>query len=126
MSAPIEIIETVKGNYKSGAALHGAIQSTVGPALRRAALKIVAAEMAQTPVVTGNLRRGWTAGEPEWEGETLKIKVGNAVIYAKRVNATSHRAKGFVERAFEGSKAEALNLIREGIHQLKNELWEKE
>jgi hypothetical protein len=125
MSKPIEIIETVSGNFKSGGALHGAIESAVGGALRRAALRIVAAEMDKTPVVSGNLRRGWAAGEPEWEGETIKIKVGNAVVYAKRVNATSARAKGFVEEAFNEAREEAVNIIKDGVRELKGQLWEK-
>lgn len=103
--------------------LRAAIETVVGPALTRAGLQVQKAEMQQTPVKTGHLRRGWNVVEPAWESSVYRVRVGNAVVYARRVNATSRKNKGFVEAAYRDARGRAESEIRQGIRALAGQLW---
>lgn len=111
------------GGWAEQRELHSIVETIFGPYLRRAGLAIVRTEMQHTPVVSGHLRRGWALGEIKWEGKLIKIRIGNAVIYARRVNRTSTKSKGYVEKGLEDGRADAERIMREGLKALAPALW---
>lgn len=111
------------GKFLQGGDLQSYLRDNLGPHIKRAGLQIVKTEMAATPVKSGHLRRGWAIGSLEWRGEVLKVQVGNAVIYARRVNATSKKNAGYVDRGREDGRDEAVNIIKAGLKQALKGLW---
>jgi hypothetical protein len=111
------------GRFVTGGELRTMVMQRLAPYLKRAGLVVVRFEMQGTPVLTGHLRRGWAIGQVAWKGNVLRVQIGNAVVYLRRVNRTSQRAKGFVERQWNASKAEAADIIREGLRDLARHLW---
>jgi hypothetical protein len=111
------------GRFTAGPELKARVEAVFGPYLKRAGLVLVRFAMQNSPVVSGHLRRGWALGEIEWHGSIVKIRVGNAVIYAKRVNDSSRKSKGYVDRGFQDGRAQAEAILREGVKVLSRELW---
>lgn len=99
--------------------------STAGPYVARAALRVQAGVQAESPVVTGTLRRGWTSTPPAWNGTLIRATVGNAVIYTRRVDKTSKKNAGFIKRGFDASKAAAINELQDGVTALAKAMWVK-
>lgn len=89
--------------------------SALEPSIRRAGLAVQRTIQQDTPVVTGNLRRSWTTSEVAKQGDRAYVQVGTSAVYANRVNQTSRRAKGFIERGVSEGRAEAEKTIRAGI-----------
>jgi hypothetical protein len=109
------------GNFKIGGDLKAALLTTLGPAIKRAALVQQASIQTVTPVKTGNLRRSWNTGAPTWEGSQLTTKVGTAVVYARSVDAR----RGFVKRGLSAGQSNALGILREGIRALDADIWKR-
>ena len=99
------------------------VETVFGPFLKKAGLAIVKTEMKNTPKVSGHLRRGWALEQIEWKGNLVKITAGNAVIYARRVNKTSRKNKGYVERGLNDGRSQALDLLKQGARALAPHLW---
>lgn len=111
------------GNFRTEGDLQSYLKDNLGPHIKRAGLAVVRTEMAATPVKSGHLRRGWAVGSLEWRGSILKIQVGNAVVYARRVNATSKKNAGYVERGKEDGRDEAMSIVKAGLKEVLKGLW---
>lgn len=108
-------------NFKIGGDLKAALMSTLGPTIKRAALQAQAGIQVVTPVKTGNLRRSWNTGSPQWDGSLLVTRVGTNVVYARSVDAR----RGFVKRGLTSSQSQALGVLREGIRALDADIWKR-
>ena len=118
---------TKSGRFRTGGELHRALAQHVGPILRRAGLVLQGGIQDVAPVVTGNLRRTTTTDDPEWRGSVYLVKVGPRAVYARRVNATSRKNRGFVKRGVDASKGKARAELRRGIEGLGlPAIWESQ
>jgi hypothetical protein len=94
----------------------------VMPHAHRAALALQAGIQEATPVRSGHLRRGWNTGQPSRQGRVVRVKVGNAVVYARYQNTRTVN-KGYVERGVEAARAKAERVLRDGITRDAQGLW---
>jgi hypothetical protein len=100
------------------------LMSIVAPHVKRAGLVVQGGVMEASPVKTGHLRRGWTTGEPERTGRVVRVRVGNAVVYARYQNERT-RNRGYVERGVKATIQRATDTLRDGIRGDMNKLWDK-
>jgi hypothetical protein len=112
------------GSLLQGSALQTAIEQVALKPIQRGLLRVQAAVQEGSPVLTGNLRRGWYTSEPAWEGWVLVGRVGNPVVYTARVNRTSKKNAGFIEQAVEQSREAAVDEIMTGLQAVKDVIWE--
>jgi hypothetical protein len=114
------------GRPITGDKLVAAVERSFDPALKRAALAMQAELQKAAPLgKTGNLRRSAATAPPIWLGRVRRVRVGFGAIYARRVNLTSKKNKGFAQRGFQAGKARAMAELQGGVRALVRELWDK-
>ena len=95
-------------------------------AVQGAASLVVRAMKAETPFITGRLKGGWaiSPGSRGWQGgSTLVENVVNPVPYARKVDRTSRRNAGYIQRGINRAKAEAMERLKVQSASIVAELW---
>lgn len=116
----ITITARKKGRFISGSS----VGDVCAPNLVMAALVIEGGIKAASPVLTGTLRRSWTTGQAQKQGNRVVVKVGSAVVYARRVNLTSKANKGYVQAGIAERKAKAIQVFKDGLKANAGLLWQ--
>ena len=96
----------------------------VTPHIEKAGLVVQAGVMASSPVKTGDLRRRWNVRSVVVDGTKAVASVGNDTPYARYQN-TRTRNRGYVKQGIDASKAQAIQVLAEGIHADIQKMWEK-
>lgn len=115
------------GHFRRGAALAQAAAPVMQPAVADAAAVLRDQLKRHTPQITGHLAGGWTAGPALLQGGTTNRFVStiyNLVPYLRRVNLTSKKNRGFVERALAGAVPAARQRVKRGTLRIAPVLWE--
>lgn len=98
--------------------------------IRELAARLLAKTIARTPVDTGDLRKGWTIGPVQREGDDYLVEIINPVEYAMYVEY-GHRTRnhmGWVEGRFmltisqEELESEMPAFLEQKIQQFMNRL----
>ena len=107
---------TVKsGKFKNADDLKASLARRFYPYLMKAREAMQHAMQQTTPVVSGKLRASVTVSRPEWDGNIRLVKVGPHTVYARRVNLTSRRNKGYIKRGEQRGRPAANGHLREGM-----------
>lgn len=112
----IKLKKTVQ--FAEGGTLRSVVQQEYGPTVKRGGLALQAEEMRATPRVSGHLQRGWTTGSPEFQGKRFAVRVGNNIIYLRRVDRTSVQNQGFLAKGYNAGRPRALAVLRAGVKEL--------
>ena len=97
--------------------VESSIDNIIKESLDETATMVIADTKLNTPVKTGNLKRSWTHGNVEHNGDTYTVEVGSSLLYAPFVEE-GHRTRGntFVQGRF---------MLRDSIDKNKNKLQQK-
>jgi hypothetical protein len=111
------------GRPRVGADLRAAFERT--QTVEKGAGIVLRAMKAETPVVKGRLKGGWAVGQGggNWQGSTLLETVVNPTPYARRVDRTSRRNAGYIQRGIERAKQEAIEKMKVQAASIVAELW---
>ena len=96
--------------------LEDSIDNIIKESLDETATMVIADTKLNTPVKTGNLRRSWTHGDVERNGDTYTVEVGRHLLYAKKKKEGNRQGKTFVQGRF---------MLRDGIDNNKDKLNKK-
>ena len=113
------------GHFKEGADLKRLIEQELDPALIHGAKAMRDAIRSVTPVVSGNLHNRTDITSPEWEHGLRRISVVADTPYARRVNLTSRKNRGYWEKGvLKGNRATVTN-VGQADRGLSAHLWER-
>ena len=80
------------------------------------ATMVIADTKLNTPVKTGNLKRSWTHGNVEHNGDTYTVEVGSHLLYAPFVEEGHRQGSTFVQGRF---------MLKDSIDKNKDKLQQK-
>jgi hypothetical protein len=112
------------GHFRRGAALQQAITPPLRATVEAGQAALLQSLRGVTPVVSGYLKAQWAARSPVWNGLRYIGTVTNEAPYARRVDKTSKRNRGYIARGLAAGTPSARRLLREGAIQLAPVLWE--
>ena len=97
--------------------LANGLDNAINEVLLETADEVVADTKLNTPVKTGALKRSWTHGNVEHNGDTYTVEVGSSLLYAPFVES-GHRTRGntFVQGRF---------MLKDSIDKNKDKLQQK-
>ena len=97
--------------------VESSIDNIIKESLDETATMVVSGTKLNTPVKTGMLKRSWTHGNVEHNGDAYTVEAGSSLLYAPFVEE-GHRTRGntFVQGRF---------MIKDGIDKNKNKLQKK-
>ena len=97
--------------------LANGLDNAINEVLLETADEVIADTKLNTPVKTGALKRSWTRGDVEHNGDKYVVEVGSFLSYAQPVEE-GHRTRGntFVQGRF---------MLRDSITKNKDKLQEK-
>ena len=84
--------------------------------LDETATMVVADTKLNTPVKTGALKRSWTHGNAEHNGNTYTVEVGSSCLYAPFIEQGHRQGSTFVQGRF---------MLRDSIDKKKDKLQQK-
>ena len=93
--------------------IEDSIDNIIKESLDETATMVIADTKLNTPVKTGNLRRSWTHGDVERNGDTYTVEVGSSLLYAPFVEEGHRQGKTFVQGRF---------MLRDGIDNINDKL----
>ena len=96
--------------------LRTGINNAIDEALEETATIIVADTKMTTPVKTGSLKRSWTHGDVEHNGDTYTVEVGSSLLYAPFVEEGHRQGNTFVQGRF---------MLKDSIDKNKDKLQQK-
>lgn len=112
------------GRVATGGQLRSVIESHAGPSILRAGLAVQGGIQKASPVKTGTLRRSWSVSALQWQGSRVYVRVGTTLVYARYQNTRTVNS-GYIERGYEGARAQAKGLVEQGMKSLGDALWVK-
>ena len=97
--------------------LANGLDNAINEVLLETADEVIADTKLNTPVKTGTLKRSWTHGNVEHNGDTYTAEVGSPLLYAPFVEE-GHRTRGntFVQGRF---------MLKDSIDKNKDKLQQK-
>ena len=97
--------------------VESSIDNIIKESLDETATMVTADTKLNTPVKTGALKRSWTHGNVEHNGDTYTVEVGSSLLYAPFVEE-GHRTRGntFVQGRF---------MLKDSIDKNKDKLQQK-
>ena len=97
--------------------VESSIDNIIKESLDETATMVIADTKLNTPVKTGALKRSWTHGDVEHNGDTYTVEVGSSLLYAPFVES-GHRTRGntFVQGRF---------MLKDSIDKNKDKLQQK-
>lgn len=115
------------GRPKTGQNLRRAFEET--NAVDEGAKAAVNVYRKHSPVVTGNMRGRWglVAGSRRWtSNDVLVADVVNTAPYTRRVDRTSRRNKGFLDRAAKEAAVEVPKVVGARAASIVHHLWDQD
>ena len=97
--------------------VESSIDNIIEESLDETATMVIADTKLNTPVKTGALKRSWTHGNVEHNGDTYTVEVGSSLLYAPFVEE-GHRTRGntFVQGRF---------MLKDSVDKNKDKLQQK-
>ena len=96
--------------------VESSIDNIIKESLSETATMVIADTKLNTPVKTGNLRRSWTHGDVERNGDTYTVEVGSSLLYAPFVEEGHRQGNTFVQGRF---------MLKDSIDKNKDKLQQK-
>ena len=96
--------------------VESSIDNIIEESLDETATMITADTKLNTPVKTGALKRSWTHGNVERNGDTCTVEVGSSCLYAPFVEAGHRQGNTFVQGRF---------MLKDSIDKNKDKLQQK-
>jgi hypothetical protein len=120
----IEIKLTKTGRFKTGAALRSVVErSGVSREGRETTLDVV---RAGTPRVTGRMAGSWEAiGLAGGDSSTISEQAVNTAPYARKVDLTSRRNRGWVGKVISQAKVAAVARMKQSAGGIAPHLWDE-
>ena len=92
------------------------IDNIIEESLDETATMVIADTKLNTPVKTGTLKRSWTHGNVEHNGDTYAVEVGSSCLYAPFVEEGHRQGSTFVQGRF---------MLKDSIDKNKDKLQQK-
>ena len=92
------------------------VDNIIDESLEETATEIITDTQLSTPVKTGALRRSWTHGSAESNGNNKTVELGSSLAYAQPVEEGHRQGSGYVQGRF---------MLRDSITKNQNELQRK-
>ena len=96
--------------------IESSIDNIIKGSLEEVATMVIADTKLNTPVKTGMLKRLWTHGNVQHNGNKYLVEVGNSVIYAPYVEEGHRQGNTFVQGRF---------MLKDSIDKNKDKLQQK-
>lgn len=96
--------------------VESSIDNIIKESLDETATMVTADTKLNTPVKTGNLKRSWTHGNVEHNGDTYTVEVGSPLLYAPFVEEGHRQGNTFVQGRF---------MLKDSIDKNKDKLQQK-
>ena len=80
--------------------VESSIDNIIEESLDETAIMVIADTKLNTPVKTGTLKRSWTHGNVEHNGDTYTVEVGSSLLYAPFVEEGHRQGNTFVQGKF--------------------------
>ena len=96
--------------------VESSIDNIIEESLDETATMAIADTKLNTPVKTGTLKRSWTHGDVEHNGDTYTVEVGSSLLYAPFVEEGHRQGNTFVQGRF---------MLKDGIDKNKDKLQQK-
>ena len=96
--------------------VESSIDNIIKESLDETATMVIADTKLNTPVKTGNLKRSWTHGNVEHNGDTYTVEVGSSLLYAPFVEEGHRQGNTFVQGRF---------MLKDSIDKNKDKLQQK-
>lgn len=96
--------------------LANGLDNAINEVLLETADEVIADTKLNTPVKTGNLKRSWTHGNVEHNGDTYTVEVGSSLLYAPFVEEGHRQGSTFVQGRF---------MLKDSIDKNKDKLQQK-
>jgi hypothetical protein len=114
---------TRNGRFKQGDDIRRAFTET--GAVQAAGAEAIKAMKGATPKVTGRLAGEWgtTGGGARMQGQTMMVEVVNTAPYARRVDRTSRRNRGYIGRGISAAQRGVMNTLKTKGAAVTSRLW---
>ena len=96
--------------------LANGLDNAINEVLLETADEVIADTKLNTPVKTGTLKRSWTHGNVEHNGNEYTVEVGSSLLYAPFVEEGHRQGNTFVQGRF---------MLRDSIDKNKDKLQQK-
>ena len=96
--------------------LANGLDNAINEVLLETADEVIADTKLNTPVKTGTLKRSWTHGDVERNGDTYTVEVGSSLLYAPFVEEGHRQGNTFVQGRF---------MLKDSIDKNKDKLQQK-
>ena len=96
--------------------LANGLDNAINEVLLETADEVIADTKLNTPVKTGSLKRSWTHGNVEHNGDTYTVEVGSSCLYAPFIEQGHRQGNTFVQGRF---------MLKDSIDKNKNKLQQK-
>ena len=96
--------------------LANGLDNAINEVLLETADEVIADTKLNTPVKTGTLKRSWTHGDVEHNGDTYTVEVGSSLLYAPFVEEGHRQGNTFVQGRF---------MLKDSIDKNKDKLQQK-
>ena len=96
--------------------VESSIDNIIKQSLDETATMVIADTKPNTPVKTGTLKRSWTHGNAEHNGNTYTVEVGSSLLYAPFVEEGHRQGNTFVQGRF---------MLKDSIDKNKDKLQQK-
>ena len=96
--------------------LANGLDNAINEVLLETADEVIADTKLNTPVKTGALKRSWTHGNAEHNGNTYTVEVGSSCLYAPFIEQGHRQGSTFVQGRF---------MLKDSIDKNKDKLQQK-
>ena len=96
--------------------LANGLDNAINEVLLETADEVVADTKLNTPVKTGTLKRSWTHGDVEHNGDKYTVEVGSSLLYAPFVEEGHRQGNTFVQGRF---------MLKDSIDKNRDKLQQK-
>ena len=96
--------------------VESSIDNIIEESLDETATMVIADTKLNTPVKTGALKRSWTHGNVERNGDTYTVEVGSSLLYSPFVESGHRQGNTFVQGRF---------MLKDSIDKNKDKLQQK-
>ena len=96
--------------------LANGLDNAINEVLLETADEVIADTKLNTPVKTGTLKRSWTHGDVERNGDTYTVEVGSSLLYSPFVEEGHRQGNTFVQGRF---------MLKDSIDKNKDKLQQK-
>ena len=96
--------------------LANGLDNAINEVLLETADEVVADTKLNTPVKTGTLKRSWTHGNVEHNGDTYTVEAGSSLLYSPFVESGHRQGNTFVQGRF---------MLKDSIDKNKDKLQQK-